>query len=348
MTYWQIFKNRRHDLSFSSKTIARQMGVPEEALDAIENNQLNYFMYRPADAIVITQRYAEMLGVNYYAIEEDVVANVESYARRRGIPMEGYSKPVQKTQTVTVKTKSGTKKRKLTPAQAKKLRQKKLRLKRKRQKRIKQLIILFVFIAGIGLVGLNFVRNQKAERALAQAEKEKQTELQQKEAETQRLAEQKQNGNSSSENENGEIKIESNGNNTFNLSNIGQTTNLQFKVMLPQDSIINLYENDQPLVEGTSFSGSFTYSVNLQDAKTIELQIENYSDGEISINGQTVEFNKLNWAEGTPAVLVFNIEENQDENTQDSNTDTQTDLQINEADTNDVGTFNGDYDNSGN
>ena len=99
-------------------------------------------------------------------------------------------------------------------------------------------------------------------------------------------------------------------NNVFELSNVLEGTGkLNFSITMPEESTVVFYINDE-LVDDAIDSvtdETFKKTISVDQPCTVQLEIGNYKNNKIKINGKTVKFSKASWNEGSPAVMYFDI-----------------------------------------
>ncbi|MBP3853858.1 MAG: hypothetical protein J6D18_04735, partial [Erysipelotrichaceae bacterium] len=109
-----------------------------------------------------------------------------------------------------------------------------------------------------------------------------------------------------------EINIENTDkeNNVFELSNVLEGDGkLKFSITMPEESTVVFYINDELVDDAVEPVQNETYSktISVDQPCTVQLEIGNYANNEIKINGKTVKFSKSNWISGSPAVMYFDV-----------------------------------------
>ncbi|MBQ0064751.1 MAG: helix-turn-helix domain-containing protein [Firmicutes bacterium] len=193
------------------------------------------------------------------------------------------------------------------------------------------LIAVFVGVVAL-LLGLNMVLNKISSEQSAADDRARQAELKAKEEETAKLANQKketnkQNAKEEAEKNKKESEVESESiltctdqqNNIYTITNLIETDQrLTIEVTLPQDSTIAVYQDDTPINDTeTKYEKEYYESFTIDHTCLIQLEITNFQENEIIINGQTITFDTSLWYEGEPAILYFEVKTNDGANYQE-------------------------------
>lgn len=294
MTYYQLLQQRREALKLTIQDVADQTRLAPQYLQAIENNDLRIFNNDYDFIRSFIQSYCDAIGVNYAAVSAEVESNIQAYASATAAPTAPQRQVRKKRQTPKRKSSSST------------LYNIYRNLMRSKNARVYQLIALAVSMILV-LSMINLVLTFSANRKAAAEEQARQAEIAKKEAETQKLAEKKKAAEKKKE-----IAIENTDkeNNVFELSNVLEGTGkLNFSITMPEESTVVFYINDE-LVDDAIDSvtdETFKKTISVDQPCTVQLEIGNYKNNKIKINGKTVKFSKASWNEGSPAVMYFDI-----------------------------------------
>ena len=294
MTYYQLLQQRREALKLSIQDVADQTRLAPQYLQAIENNNLSIFNNDYDFIRSFIQSYCDAIGVNYAALSAEVESNIQSYAMASTAP----AAPQRQ-----VRKKRQTKKQKATSSSLYNIYRNLMRSKNARVYQLIALAISMIMVLSIINLVLTFSANRKA----AAEEEARQAEIAKKEAETQKLAEKKKAAEKKKE-----ITIENTDkeNNVFELSNVLEGTGkLNFTITMPEESTVVFYINDELVDDAVDSISEETFkkTISVDQPCTVQLEIGNYKNNVIKINGKTAKFSKANWNDGSPAVMYFDV-----------------------------------------
>lgn len=339
MVYYQILKQRRKDLKISIQDISSQTRLAPQYISAIEENDLDIFTGDFDFVRRFVQAYAETIGVNWEYIKDDVELNISRYVQAKAqAPMEQVvltPAPEMYEAEETPAFKESPKKKK----QASKKKGKKGKKAGKKvdiQKNAKQVVkwtkasrrrFLFAIAAGIAILlfAVNMVLNKISDEQYAAQESARQAELKAKEEETKKLADQKKETRKKTAAEEAEKnKLESNvtsesvlscsdsENNIYTITNLIETDQrLTFEISMPKDSTIAIYQDDTPINDGdVKQTSAYSETFTIDHTCLIQLEIEDFQDNDIFVNGEKITFDKALWYEGEPAILYFEVKTN--------------------------------------
>lgn len=305
MAYYHILHQRRLDLKLSIQDVSSQTRLAPQYIEAIEEHNLDVFSDDFSFVRYFVHAYSNAIGVNWAAIASEVDEDIADFAHRYDMALtQAQKRMVEQMPSVDV-PKRRTKRRKSRSSYNRHISKtsKSLRLKRK------GLVRVLVLVGVCGLLALsllNFVLNQVSINRQQKAEEERQSELDQKEKETEKLAKKRQ-----KEIEAAQIDITESGTNAYIVSNIqSDMTELELVVTMPATSKVSVYkDNDLITTEDKTYTDTLSVALELSENCTFTLEIETYSDNEITLDGQTIQFDKTGWSEDTPATITFQIGE---------------------------------------
>lgn len=175
------------------------------------------------------------------------------------------------------------------------------------------------------LVAVNLVLNKISSEQSAAEESARQAELKAKEEETAKLANQKKETSKKTAAEEAEKnKLESNvtsesvikstdaENNIYQITNLIETDQrLTVEISVPAETKVAIYQDDTPINDTEAeYTSLYSESFTIDHTCLIQLEISNYQENEIMINGQKITFDTTLWYEGEPAVIYLEIKTN--------------------------------------
>lgn len=294
MTYYQLLKQRRQDLKLTIQDVADQTRLAPQYIQAVEAHSLGAFQNDYDFMRSFIRSYCDAIGVNYAAISNEVESDI--------IDLQSRSVEPSQPQRVVRKQKKPTK----APKNTNKLMKIWHTLMRSRNARVYQLIALGVSLILV-LSVINMILTFSSRRQAAIEEEQRQEEIAKKEKETQELAQKKKEAEKKKE-----IHIENvdKENNVFEISNVLEGDGkLKFTITMPEESTVVFYVNDELIDDAVDSipQETFKKTISVDQTCTLQLEIGNYANNEIKINGKQVKFSKANWMEGSPAVMYFDI-----------------------------------------
>ena len=313
VTYYQILKKRRLDLKLSIQDVSSQTRLAPEYIQAIEENHLDIFSDDYSFVRYFVHSYCDAIGVNWLAIQQEVDEVLRAYARSKDMALtQAQRRMVEQMPSVTrqrgSKSSQNGFQRRVSHVSRK--------MNWSRKKAIRTVVIIVVVLLLI-LFGANMFISYTSKQQQAQAIAQQKEELAKKERETEKLAKQRK---KEAEKENILINAYDKSNNIYTISNVLEHgKQLDFKVTVPSDTYILLYKDGKLVSQDSDkvYSDTFTKTLKVNKPCEIKLEIGNYSNNEIYINGKAVQFSQDNWFEGYPATIIFEISSN--DSSEDSN-----------------------------
>lgn len=333
MTYNEILKQRRLALQLSIQDISSQTQLEASLIQAVEQHQLEAFHEDYSYIRYFIQTYCDLIGVNWPAISDEVEMDINNYAKQ----LEMMRKPAEPEKKPEAPTKKKRTNRRAKQKRSKQLSKNKWvrwvqKMNRSKYAHVYRLIVIgLVVVLFLSLV--NAVLSYRSNQRLAAEEEQRQTQIAQKEKETQQLANQKQNTDSDSS-KNTTLTATDKANNVYEVSGVvGNSNEITLTITLPEDSTVAVYKDDELITDSADevYSGTFTKTIEVDQACMIQVEIGTYSTNKIRLNGKSVSFSKSNWTEGSPAVLYFDVLGKDGESAQDSSSDTTSDTSTNTA-----------------
>ncbi|MDO4466145.1 MAG: helix-turn-helix domain-containing protein [Bacillota bacterium] len=299
------------------KSYAETIGVNWEYIkDDVELNISRYIQMKinePSEQIVLKPS-AEM-----YDIEEEVPSFKQ--APKKAAPKTSAKKKSGKKKGKKV---SGAKKKSVNIPNVDFQQHAKKVVKWTKASRRRFLIAVAVGIGAL-LLGANMVLSKISSEQNAAQDSARQAELKAKEEETAKLANQKKATSKKTAQEEAEknkleSQVESDSiiTNTDAANNIYQITNLietdqrlTIEIVIPEETKIAVYQDDTPINDTEAeYTKLYSESFTIDHTCLIQLEISNYQENEIIINGQKITFDTSLWYEGEPAVIYLEIKTN--------------------------------------
>ena len=308
MAYYHILKERRTNLKLSIQDVSNQTRLAPQYIQAIEEHNLDVFSDDFSFVRYFVHAYCDAIGVNWQAIADEVDMDVNEFARQRDMALTMAQRRMVEQMSSVQKSKQAPKKKKKKNTLAwfqKHASKTSSSLSVKQSHLIKGLILIGVVglcaLSAINM-GLRSISNQK----LASQEQARQEQLSKKEKETNKLANQRQ---KAKEADALVIKAMDGQTNAYQISNIqSDVKSLDLNITLPTKSKITIKKNDEVLNDTSkTYTGTFSYSLELSDNCTFEIQIETYSDNDITVDGKEIAFDKTDWQEGEAAVITLQV-----------------------------------------
>lgn len=307
MAYYHILKERRTNLKLSIQDVSNQTRLAPQYIQAIEEHNLDVFSDDFSFVRYFVHAYCDAIGVNWQAIADEVDVDVNEFAHQRDMALTMAQRRMVEQMSSVQKTKKAQKrKKKKSLAWFQKHASKTSSSLSVRQSHLIKGLILIGVVGLCALsainVGLKTISNQK----LASQEEARQEQLSKKEQETNQLASQRQ---KAKEADALVIKAIDGQTNAYQISNIqSDVKSLDLNITLPTKSKITVSKDDTVLNDTSkTYTGTFSYGLELSENCTFEIQIETYSNNDITIDGKDVAFDKTDWEDGQPAVLTLQV-----------------------------------------
>lgn len=273
--YTQILQQRRLSLQVSIEAVSQQTGIPANIIQALEANELSHFQ-SSEQIVAYTKAYCAAIGVNYQLIEQQVHANLYLYQRSQQARPTKVIKPSKKSR---FKIKSP---------------------------RILLGAIVIVILLGLTLINsvLGYIQKQRAQSVQAQ----QQAALAEKEKQTEALAKQKK-----ASEKKVEMTITDQGDDVWQIANVIETDqSLEISLSLPRESTVQLYVDDV-LKEGSfvqTYQDNFTAKLKIKKKQTIRLEVGDFANNEVKINGKVLDYDVNHFATGSSGYWTFEIVKN--------------------------------------
>lgn len=291
MTYYQILKQRRIDLKLTIQDVSVQTRLAPEYIQAIEENNLDVFSDDYSFVRYFVHSYANAIGVNWNAIQNEVDQTIKYYAHKKNMALTMAQQQIVKNMPNEKASKRKSKKRSRSRFQSSVTRMSRM-LHWPKQKISR--IVLFLALGGLlVLLTANGISSYMSTHEENVQEAKRKAELQAKEQETQKLSEQRKETQFNETKTNIVIERSSSENGVYYItSESGMPWTVQLSVSVPKATKIEFYQGDT-LVAGSETeeqSSDFSYVITCTQVSSYRLVLSNYSNNTISLNGQQVSY----------------------------------------------------------
>lgn len=291
MTYYQILKQRRIDLKLTIQDVSVQTRLAPEYIQAIEENNLDVFSDDYSFVRYFVHSYANAIGVNWNAIQNEVDQTIKYYAHKKNMALTMAQQQIVKNIPNEKASQRKRKKRRRSRFQSSVTRvSRMLHWPKQKLSRIAIFVIggaLAVLLAANGISSYMSTHEENVREAQRKAE------LQAKEQETQKLSEQRKETQFNETKTDIMIERSSSENGVYYVtSGSGMPWTVQLSVSVPKATKIELYQGDT-LIAGSETeeqSSDFSYVITCSQVSSYRLVLSNYSNNTISLNGQQVSY----------------------------------------------------------